>query len=210
MGPVWAVVVAAGSGDRYGAPKQYERLVGRRVLDWSIAAARASAAGVVLVVPAEHATDREEAADVVVAGGDTRSISVRAGLAAVPDDADVIVIHDAARPAAPRALFSAVIRAVNNGADGAIPGLPVVDTMKRVQDGVVVETIDRRGLVSVQTPQAFRASVLRAAHASGGEATDDAVLVEEHGGRIVVVPGEPTNIKITSPKDLLRLTEALS
>jgi 2-C-methyl-D-erythritol 4-phosphate cytidylyltransferase len=209
MGPVWAVVVAAGSGDRYGAPKQYERLVGRRVLDWSLAVARASVAGVVLVVPAERVAE-PEAADVVVAGGDTRSISVRAGLAAVPPEADVIVIHDAARPAAPRALFSAVVRAVNDGADGAVPGLPVVDTLKRVRDGIVVETIDRRGLVSVQTPQAFRASVLRAAHASGGEATDDAVLVEEHGGRIVIVPGVPTNIKLTSPDDLLRLTEALS
>ena len=209
MGPVWAVVVAAGSGDRYGAAKQYERLVGRRVLDWSLAAARASAAGVVLVVPAERAFEPEEA-DAVVAGGDTRSISVRAGLAAVPADAEVIVIHDAARPAATRALFSAVIRAVNDGADAAIPGLPVVDTLKRVRDGVVVETIDRRGLWSVQTPQAFRASVLRVAHAGGGEATDDAVLVEEHGGRVVVVPGEPTNIKLTSPDDLMRLTEALS
>jgi 2-C-methyl-D-erythritol 4-phosphate cytidylyltransferase len=209
MGPVWAVVVAAGSGDRYGTAKQYERLVGRRVLDWSLAVARASAAGVVLVVPAERAYE-PEAADVVVAGGDTRSISVRAGLAAVPAEAEVIVIHDAARPAAPRTLFSAVIRAVNDGADAAIPGLPVVDTLKRVRDGVVVETVDRRGLWSVQTPQAFRASVLRAAHAGGGEATDDAVLVEEHGGRVVIVPGEPTNIKLTSPEDLMRLTEALS
>ena len=209
MGPVWAVVVAAGSGDRYGGPKQYERLVGRRVLDWSLAVARASTAGVVLVVPAERAAE-PEAADAVVAGGDTRSMSVRAGLAAVPAEAEVIVIHDAARPAAPRALFSAVIRAVNEGADGAIPGLTVVDTLKRVRDGVVVETLDRRGLVSVQTPQAFRATALRAAHAGGGEATDDAVLVEEHGGRVVVIPGDPTNIKLTSPDDLLRLTAALS
>jgi 2-C-methyl-D-erythritol 4-phosphate cytidylyltransferase len=209
MGPVWAVVVAAGSGDRYGAAKQYERLVGRRVLDWSLTAARASAAGVVLVVPGERAFEPEEA-DAVVAGGDTRSTSVRAGLVAVPLDAEIIVIHDAARPAAPRALFSAVIRAVNDGADAAIPGLPVVDTLKRVRDGLVVETVDRRGLVSVQTPQAFRADILRAAHAGGGEATDDAALVEACGGRVIVVPGEPSNIKLTSPDDLLRLTEALS
>jgi 2-C-methyl-D-erythritol 4-phosphate cytidylyltransferase len=209
MGPVWAVVVAAGSGDRYGMPKQYERLVGRRVLDWSLAAARASTDGVVLVVRADRIADAEEA-DVIVAGGDTRSMSVRAGLAAVPDTAEVVVVHDAARPAASRALFRAVIKAVEEGADGAVPGLSVVDTLKRTQDGFVVETLDRRGLVSVQTPQAFRAGVLRAAHAGGGEATDDAALVEQYGGRIAVVAGEPANLKLTRPEDLLRLTETLS
>lgn len=209
MGPVWTVVVAAGSGDRYGLPKQYERLVGRRVLDWSLAAARTSSDGVVLVVRADRETEAEEA-DAVVAGGDTRSMSVRAGLAAVPDDVDIVVVHDAARPAASRQLFRSVIRAVEGGADGAVPGLPVVDTLKRAQDGVVVETLDRRGLVSVQTPQAFLATVLRAAHAAGGEATDDAALVEQTGGRVVVVPGDPDNIKLTRPSDLLRLTEILS
>jgi 2-C-methyl-D-erythritol 4-phosphate cytidylyltransferase len=209
MGPVWTVVVAAGSGDRYGAPKQYERLVGRRVLDWSLAVARASSDGVVLVVRADRAGEKEDA-DVVVAGGDTRSMSVRAGLAAVPDEAEVIVVHDAARPAASRALFRTVVRAIEEGADGAIPGLPVVDTLKRTQDGVVVETLDRRGLVNVQTPQAFRAAVLRDAHATGGEATDDAALVEQAGGRVVVVSGEPDNIKLTRPGDLVRLTEVLS
>jgi 2-C-methyl-D-erythritol 4-phosphate cytidylyltransferase len=209
MGPVWTVLVAAGSGDRYGAPKQYERLVGRRVLDWSLAAARASSDGVVLVVRADR-TDEGEEADVVVAGGDTRSMSVRAGIDAVPADAEVIVVHDAARPAASRALFRAVVRAVEDGADGAIPGMPVVDTLKRSQDGVVVETLDRRGLVNVQTPQAFRASALRDAHASQGEATDDAALVERAGGRVVVVPGEPNNIKLTRPADLVRLTEVFS
>ena len=209
MGPVWTVVVAAGSGDRYGAPKQYERLVGRRVLDWSLAVARVSSDGVVLVVRADRAGEKEEA-DVVVAGGDTRSMSVRAGLAAVPDEAEVIVVHDAARPAASRALFRTVVRAIEDGADGAIPGLPVVDTLKRTQDGVVVETLDRRGLVNVQTPQAFRAAVLRDAHATGGEATDDAALVEQTGGRVVVVSGEPDNIKLTRPGDLVRLTEVLS
>ena len=209
MGPVWTVVVAAGTGDRYGAPKQYERLVGRRVLDWSLAVARASSDGVVLVVRPDRAGEREDA-DVVVSGGDTRSMSARAGLAAVPDDAEVIVVHDAARPAASRALFRAVVRAVEDGADAAIPGLTVVDTLKRTKDRVVIETLDRRGLVSVQTPQAFRASVLRAAHASGGEATDDAALVEQAGGRVVVVAGDPDNIKLTRPGDLVRLTEILS
>lgn len=208
-GPVWAIVVAAGRGERFGAPKQYERLGEKRVLDWSLDAARAAADGVVLVVPASE-LGRPEAADVVVAGGATRSASVRAGLAAVPDAATVVVVHDAARPAASAALFRAVIAAVLDGADGALPGLPVVDTVKRVLDGVVVETLDRGELVAVQTPQAFRAAVLRAAHARGGDATDDGALVEAAGGRVVVVPGDPDNVKVTSPDDLARTRSVLS
>ncbi|MCU1375880.1 MAG: ispD [Actinomycetia bacterium] len=204
-GPVWAVVVAAGSGDRYGAPKQYERLGDRRVLDWSLAAARSVADGVVVVVSSARGTDPEPGADVVVVGGATRSASVRAGLAAVPGDAAVVVVHDAARPAATPALFAAVVAAVRAGADGAVPGVAVVDTVKRVADGVVVETLDRTTLVAVQTPQAFRATVLRAAHAGEDEATDDGALVESAGGRVVVVPGEPANVKLTTPADLDRL-----
>src|SRR5207253_1205874 len=100
-------------------------------------------------------------------GGATRSESVRNGLAAVPDDVEVIVVHDAARPLASAALFDAVIDAVRGGADGAVPGISVVDTVKRVKDGRVVETLDRTTLVAVQTPQAFRAAALRAAHAGG-------------------------------------------
>jgi 2-C-methyl-D-erythritol 4-phosphate cytidylyltransferase len=203
-GPVWAVVVAAGSGARFGGPKQYERLGDRRVLDWSLAGARNVASGIVLVVSAERVGDPEPAADVVVAGGATRSASVRAGLAVVPDDAEVVVVHDAARPAASPALFAAVVAAVRDGADAALPGVPVVDTIKRVL-GDVVETLDRSELVAVQTPQAFRASVLRAAHAGGAEATDDGALVEAAGGRVVVVPGEPDNLKVTTAADLDRL-----
>jgi 2-C-methyl-D-erythritol 4-phosphate cytidylyltransferase len=207
-GPVWVIVVAAGSGARFGAPKQYEPLGDRRVLDWSLDVARSAADGVVLVVPEDH--DTPEEVDVVVTGGDTRSASVRAGLAAVPDDAAVVVVHDAARPAASPELFDAVIEAVLAGADGALPGLAVVDTVKRVQDGHVVETLDRTELVTVQTPQAFRAAALRAAHAGGGDATDDGALVEAAGGRVVVVPGDPRNVKVTSPADLTRLQEVLA
>ncbi|MCU1486024.1 MAG: ispD [Actinomycetia bacterium] len=203
-GPVWAVVVAAGSGARFGRPKQYERLGDRRVLDWSLAAARSVAGGIVLVVAPERVRDPEPGADVIVAGGATRSASVRAGLAVVPDDAEVVVVHDAARPAASPALFAAVVAAVRDGADAALPGVPVVDTIKRVV-GDVVETLDRSELVAVQTPQAFRASALRAAHAGGAEATDDGALVEATGGRVVVVPGEPDNLKVTTPADLDRL-----
>lgn len=143
-----------------------------------------------------------------VTGGATRSESVRNGLAAVPDDAEIIVVHDAARPVATHELFRAVIDAVEAGADAAIPGVPVTDTVKRVDGDRVVETLDRAALVVVQTPQAFRADVLRAAHASGDDATDDAALVEAVGGKVVVVAGDARNIKITAPEDL-RIAEAL-
>jgi 2-C-methyl-D-erythritol 4-phosphate cytidylyltransferase len=197
----WAIVVAAGRGDRFGGPKQFEVIAGRRVLDWSIDAARSACDGVVVVVPPGH--------DGGVAGGATRSESVRNGLAAVPEDADVIVVHDAARPAAGAALFGAVIAAVRAGADAAIPGVPVTDTIKRVDGDVVVETLDRAALVAVQTPQAFRAAALRAAHAGGGDATDDAALVERAGGRVVVVPGDAANRKLTEPDDVAALERAL-
>jgi 2-C-methyl-D-erythritol 4-phosphate cytidylyltransferase len=207
---VWAVVVAAGQGSRFGAPKQYEPLGGRRVLDWALEAAGARAEGVVLVVPPGRAGDPERGATAVVAGGDTRSASVRAGLAAVPDDVEVVVVHDAARPLAPPEVFDAVLAAVAAGADGAVPGLPVRDTVKRVApDGSVVETLDRHALVGVQTPQAFRAGALRAAHAAGGEASDDAALVEAAGGRVVVVPGAPAAAKVTERGDLPALEAGL-
>ena len=200
---VWAVVVAAGRGARFGAPKQYEPLAGRRVLDWALDAARDRAEGVVLVVPPERAGDDEPGTAAVVPGDATRSGSVRAGLAAVPPEADVVLVHDAARPLAPAEVFDAVLAAVAGGADAAVPGLPVSDTVKRVApDGTVLETLDRSSLVVVQTPQAFRAAALRAAHAGGGEASDDAALVEAAGGRVVVVPGAAAAAKVTEPGDL--------
>lgn len=158
--------------------------------------------GVVVVLPAGVEWDGMTGA-VPVTGGASRSESVRAGLAAVPVAADVVVVHDAARPLASPALFRAVIAAVAGGADGAVPGLAVNDTVKRVgADGAVAETVPRDGLVAVQTPQAFRAEALRAVHAAGGEASDDAALVEAAGGRVVVVPGEPINLKVTNPADI--------
>jgi 2-C-methyl-D-erythritol 4-phosphate cytidylyltransferase len=199
---IWAIVVAAGSGTRFGGPKQFAELEGRRVVDWALVASRSVADGVVLVVPADHLADEAPAADVVVAGGTTRSDSVRAGLAAVPAGADVVVVHDAARPFAAPALFEAVVACVRAGADGAIPGVAIADTVKRVADGRVVGTLDRAELVAVQTPQAFAADALRRAHAAGGEATDDAALVEAAGGRVMVVPGDPANTKITLRTDL--------
>jgi 2-C-methyl-D-erythritol 4-phosphate cytidylyltransferase len=195
-------VVGGGSGRRFGLLKQYEALGDARVIDWSRRVAAAASDGVVVVVPAEDA-EREQA----VAGGDSRSASVRAGLAAVPDEATIVCVHDAARPFATADLFERVIGAVADGADTAIPGIEVTDTIKVVAsdgEGIVsvIDTPDRATLVAVQTPQAFRASALRAAHAAGGEATDDAAMIERSGGRVVVVDGELMNRKITVPDDL--------
>lgn len=200
----WAVIVAAGQGTRFGGLKQYEVINGRRVLDWSLAAARSSCDHVVLVVAPQQLDVDEPDAEFVVEGGTTRSDSVRAGLSVVPAEVEIIVIHDAARPFATPALFNAVIDAVRAGADGAVPGIPVVDTIKRVNVATneILETLDRSSLVAVQTPQAFTASILRQAHDKGGEATDDASLVEQSGGKIVVVTGELENRKVTNRHDL--------
>jgi 2-C-methyl-D-erythritol 4-phosphate cytidylyltransferase len=202
---VWTIVVAGGTGERFGTAKQYELLDHQRVIDRSRSTAEAASAGVVAVVPPAD-VEREHG----VAGGATRSESVRAGLAAVPPEATIICVHDAARPLATLALFERVIAAVRDGADAAIPAIEVADTIKIVEraadgsidGGSVVSTPDRSTLVAVQTPQAFRASALRAAHRQAGSATDDAALVEAFGGRVVVVAGEPRNRKITEPDDL--------
>jgi 2-C-methyl-D-erythritol 4-phosphate cytidylyltransferase len=199
---VWAVIVAAGWGERFGGPKQFAELGGARLVDHAVATAAATCDAVVLVVP--DASDWQGAdVDALVDGGATRAESVRAGLGAVSLGAEIVVVHDAARPLATEALFEAVVAAVREGADGAVPGLAVTDTLKRVDDVRVTATVDRVGLVAVQTPQAFRADVLRNAHASGADATDDAALVEELGGSIVVVPGDPRNVKVTGPADLM-------
>jgi 2-C-methyl-D-erythritol 4-phosphate cytidylyltransferase len=203
---VWSVVVAGGSGSRFGRMKQFSLLGGRPLLEWAVQACRTCSHGVVLVVPADHGDDgNAHGADAVVTGGATRADSVRHGLGAVPADADVIVVHDAARPLASSALFDAVIRAVTDeGADGAVPGLTPSDTIKVVDDAqLVTATLDRRTLRAVQTPQAFRAPMLRRAHEHGPPgATDDAMLVEALGGRVRIVPGEPGNLKVTTPDDL--------
>jgi 2-C-methyl-D-erythritol 4-phosphate cytidylyltransferase len=213
MGAVWSIVVAGGLGRRFGGPKQFADLAGRPVAAWSVDTCRQASDGVVLVVPDE---DRDPTwqglgADRVVTGGPTRSASVRCGLAAVPDDADIVVVHDAARPLATAALVSSVVAALADPAvGGALCAWPMGDTVKRIRvaggDGAVlgdvVETLEREELVTVQTPQAFRTVLLRAAHAEGAEATDDAALVERLGATVRVVAGDPRNIKITTPSDL--------
>jgi 2-C-methyl-D-erythritol 4-phosphate cytidylyltransferase len=197
---VWTVVVAAGSGTRFGGAKQYLELAGSRVVDRSVAVAALVSDGVVVVVPAgdvEAESDRL-AATAVVAGGLSRASSVRNGLAAVPPSAAIICVHDAARPLAGADVYERVVQEVRSGAAGAVPVMPVTDTIRRVDGGVV----DRSTLQAVQTPQAFQAELLRAAHRGAEDATDDASLVEAAGHAIVAVEGHPRNIKITHPDDL--------
>lgn len=205
---VWTIVVAAGSGQRFGGLKQFSELGSRRMVDWAVETAALASSGVVVVVPAEHADDPTfevpHGATVVVSGGSTRSESVRRGLAVVPDGVGIVCVHDAARPFASVELFGAVITAVGrDGVDAAVPGIAITDTVKVVDaTGRVVSTPERSLLRAVQTPQAFRTAVLRAAHVSTPEATDDAAVVEAGGGYVVVVEGEADNRKITAAEDL--------
>jgi 2-C-methyl-D-erythritol 4-phosphate cytidylyltransferase len=195
------IVVAAGSATRFGAAKQFVRVGGATVVERAIAVAREATGEVVVVLP-DDCDWRPPAPVRAAVGGATRSDSVRAGLAALPDDTAIVVVHDAARPLATRALFASVIDAVRAGADGAVPALRVADTVKRVDGDVVVETVARDDLVVVQTPQAFRADMLRTAHGAGTVDTDDAALVEAAGGKVVTVPGDPRNVKLTVAFDL--------
>jgi 2-C-methyl-D-erythritol 4-phosphate cytidylyltransferase / 2-C-methyl-D-erythritol 2,4-cyclodiphosphate synthase len=205
-----AVIVAAGSGLRAGPgqPKAWRDLGGRPILLWSVEALLAAGAeAVVLVV----APDRIEAAKGLVshlpacrvtAGGASRGDSVGAGLAALdPQDARVL-IHDAARPFVTSAHVAMLLAALD-GADGAVPALPMADTLKR-GDRMVAETVDRAGLWRAQTPQAFQLDVLRSAYAAwpvDAEPTDDAAVVERAGGRVALAPGDPMLMKLTYPED---------
>jgi 2-C-methyl-D-erythritol 4-phosphate cytidylyltransferase len=210
---VWAVVPAGGRGVRMGAKKQGLPVGGRPVLRWTLDAFEAAdvVEAVVVAVPAEDVAAWRRRlrscrkVTAVVAGGPERQASVAAGLAAVPVGVGVVVVHDGARPCVTPELVARVVAAAR--ADGAaVAALPVGETVKRGEDGWVRETLDRAGLWAVQTPQAFRADLLRAAHgraeADGVLATDDAALVERLGAPVRLVPGLPGNVKITRPEDL--------
>ncbi|MFQ6171502.1 2-C-methyl-D-erythritol 4-phosphate cytidylyltransferase [Oryzobacter sp. R7] len=212
---VGVVVVAAGSGSRLGAgtPKAFVHLGGRPLVAHAldVVARVPGVTSVAVVVPPELADASGPAwagvrlppSAVVVAGGAERTHSVAAGLAALDDSCDVVLVHDAARCLAPVAVFERVVAAVRGGAAGVVPGVPVVDTVKVVDErGVVVATPDRGSLRAVQTPQGFRRVVLEAAHAGGGDATDDAGLVEALGHEVLVVAGDPLAHKVTTPDDL--------
>lgn len=214
-GPVVAVVLAAGRGERLGlgTPKAFLELGGETLLVRACrsASSASSVSSMVAVVPlgleaeAEGLLERLGPHSVVV-GGETRRASVAAGLEVVPRDARVVVCHDAARPFAGAGLFEEVIAALHD-ADGVVPVGPIPDTVKRIRDGVVTGTEPRGELALAQTPQAFRAEALRDAHARApgdGEATDDAALLERAGYRVRAVPGDPINFKITTAEDLAR------
>lgn len=219
---VWAILVAAGRGERLGTdrPKAFAKLGELPLLaeplrrldesDWIDS--------VVVVVPAGWEEPAILLAEELgcgkvracVPGGATRTDSVRAGVGEVPDDAAVVLVHDAARPILPDEVVERVLAPLAEGWDGVVPGLPVPDTVKRVgDDGGVVETVARDGLWMVQTPQAFPADTLRRAVAAGGDATDCAGLVEAQGGRIKVVPGDPLLAKVTTADDLARIESLL-
>ncbi len=208
-GGVWCIVVAGGSGRRWGGAKQFELLAGERVIDRSVAVAATACDGVVAVVPADDdgrpVTDVPRASMIVVGGG-TRSASVRAGLGAVPEDASVVLVHDAARPLVTHQLFDRVIDAVRAGAVAVVPAVAVVDTIRRAGGGVV----DRDELRAVQTPQGFDAATLRRVHAAEPDASDDAGLVEAAGGTVVLVEGDRENLKLTDPADRIVAEAVLS
>ncbi len=212
---VWAILVAAGRGERLGLdrPKAFAKLGDEPLLAEPLRRLDASpwVDAIVLVAPSGWEEPaillaEEEGCDKVracVTGGETRSDSVRAGLAEVPADALVVLVHDAARPLLSDDVVERVLAPLSEGWDGVVPGLPVGDTLKRVgAEGDVQETVARDGLWAVQTPQAFMAEALRRAQAKGAEATDCAGLVEAAGGRVKIVEGDPRLLKVTSPADL--------
>jgi 2-C-methyl-D-erythritol 4-phosphate cytidylyltransferase len=218
---VWAVLVAAGRGERLGGdrPKAFVRLGRLPLLAEPLRRLDASELvdAVVVVAPAGWEEPaillaEELGASKVTAcvtGGETRAASVRAGVEEVPEDAAVILVHDAARPILPPEVIPRLLAALGEGFDGAVPGLPVSDTVKLTADGVVVETLDRSRLAAVQTPQAFVAAVLRTAVARHDEATDCASLVEADGGRVKVVEGDERLLKVTTDADLERVAQWL-
>ena len=146
----------------------------------------------------------------LVQGGAERADSVRAGLLAMRPDARIVLVHDAARPLVGDAVIERLLTRLGEGVDGVVPGLPIGDTVKRVEHGLVVETIDRDALVAVQTPQAFLADRLRAAFSADlAGATDCAALVERGGGTVAVVPGDPRLVKVTTSDDLALVSRLL-
>ncbi len=216
MSGVWAVLVAAAQGERFGGgrPKAFAALAGRPLLAESLERLDADEQVDAIVVVAPP--DWEEPAillaeelgagkvvAVVTGGRRSRAESVRAGVGEVPDDADAIVVHDAARPLLACDVVGRVLAPLGEGWDGAVPGLPVADTLKRAPGGAVTETVDRTDLYTVQTPQAFVASTLRRALAAWkGDETDCARYVERAGGRVRMVAGDPGLVKVTTRADL--------
>jgi 2-C-methyl-D-erythritol 4-phosphate cytidylyltransferase len=207
---VAAILVAAGSGQRLGAdvPKAFVQVGDRTLLEHAVRrfTGHRGVDTVVVVAPAAHVTRAAELTAVpVVAGGAERQDSVAAGLAALPYDAEFVLVHDVARPFVPDAVIDAVIAALRGGAVAVVPVVPIHDTVRRLDDdGALDGIVDRARLAAVQTPQGFRREVIAVAHegAAGVVATDDAALVEASGHRVVAVAGDDRAFKITTPLDL--------
>ena len=212
---VWAILAAAGRGDRLGLdrPKAFAPLNDRPLIAEPLERLDASdwIERIVIAAPPEWEEPcilvaEEIAAGKVaeaVTGGEARSESVRNALAKIPDEAAIVLVHDAARPLVIDEVIERVITALGDGWDGAVPALPISDAVKRVDGETVSETLDRQGLVAVQTPQAFVTSVLREALAGDvSSAPDCASLVEARGGRVRVVEGDRRLVKVTEPSDL--------
>lgn len=201
-GSVWAIVLAGGAARRFGErAKQFEQVGGVPMVARTVAAARRTCDGVVLVLPPGRAWTGEPV-DAVAEGGDHQSESLRAGLAAVPADTAIVAVADPAHPLASDALFDAVVEAVRGGADGAVPVIPILEVVQRVRDGRVVETLPKDDLVLTQTPQAFRADVLRAVHADRPRPVENSGLLVERGHRVVTVSGDVGNVHVTTPQEL--------
>jgi 2-C-methyl-D-erythritol 4-phosphate cytidylyltransferase len=212
---VWAVLAAAGRGERLGSdrPKAFARLGGRPLLAESLERLEGSdwVDFIVIAAPAEWEEPAILLAEElgagkvssVVTGAASRSESVREALAEVADDAAVVLVHDAARPLVPEQVIERVLAPLSEGWDGVVPGLPFSDTVKRVEGDRVLETLPRGELTAVQTPQAFLASILREAlREDVANASDCSSLVEARGGRVKVVQGDRRLLKVTSPEDL--------
>lgn len=213
-----AIVVAAGSGSRAGGAKQWRIVAGRPVIAWSVEALlKAGAREVVVVIAADaEATAQTALAGLsgwrAVPGGATRAASVQAGLAALTaDDAEPVLIHDAARPFLSADVIEALLQGLE-GADGALPALAVADSLRRAEDDFIVGGVDRDNLWRAQTPQAFRLKTIRDAYAAWPNdeaATDEAAVVERAGGRVRLIPGDPRLLKLTYPEDFA-MAEALA
>jgi 2-C-methyl-D-erythritol 4-phosphate cytidylyltransferase len=206
---VVGIVPAGGSGERLGAdrPKAFVVCAGRPLIEWSLDVLRSVCDRVVVAAPHDYADEPD-----YVRGGESRSASVRNALAAAPE-ATVAVVHDAARPLVTRELVERCLAALEPGIDGAIAAIPMTDTVKAVAtDGRVLRTLDRSSLWAVQTPQVFKADILRRAlerdAAALAAVPDDAALVDDVGGVITVVESFPENLKVTRESDL-RIAEAL-
>ena len=212
---VWAVLAAAGRGERLGSdrPKAFARLGGRPLLAESLE--RLENSGWIDAIVIAAPPDWEEPSILVaeeiaatkvssaVTGGESRSESVRLALDEVPDEVAVVLVHDAARPLLSEEVIERVLAPLSEGWDGVVPAVPLADTVKRVDGDRVVETLSRDDLVAVQTPQAFLADALRRAVAGDvSAATDCASLVEAQGGRVKVVEGDPRLLKVTDADDL--------